>query len=123
MTTRGKNYLSKIKAAGSLYDLQGIELAFKQDMKLIWEELERLCNAAEEKRVSLRTGTETSSLKEVLFRRAKAEMDAYHNMRADSSCASEERKLQHQRFRGVYQIIKEAELEDEYDAWRQANGK
>lgn len=123
MTTKRKNYLTKIKSAANIYDLQGIEIAFKQDLQLGWDEIKRLCDAAEEKRVSLRTNEETARLKEILFTRVKAEMDAYHDMGADSGCTNEERELQRQRFCSVYQIVEEAELEDQYDAWKQAEGR
>lgn len=34
MTRKAQTYLTRIKAAGSIYDLQGIEIAFKQDSTL-----------------------------------------------------------------------------------------
>ncbi len=58
-------------------------------------------------------------LKELLFFRAKTEMEAYQSM--TEGYTEEEKELQRQRFCSVYQIIEEAELEDEYEAWRQDN--
>ncbi|MCD8075153.1 MAG: hypothetical protein LUF27_08975 [Lachnospiraceae bacterium] len=58
-------------------------------------------------------------LKELLFFRAKAEMESYQSM--TGVYTEEEKELQRQRFCSVYQIIEEAELEDEYEAWRQDN--
>ncbi|MCD7884712.1 MAG: hypothetical protein LUI87_13560 [Lachnospiraceae bacterium] len=58
-------------------------------------------------------------LKELLFFRAKAEMEAYQSMA--KGYTEDEKELQRQRFCSVYQIIEEAELEDEYEAWRQNN--
>ena len=59
------------------------------------------------------------ALKELLFFRAKAEMEAYQSM--TEGYTEEEKELQRQRFCSVYQIIEEAELEDEYEEWRQDN--
>ena len=47
MTRKAQTYLTRIKAAGSIYDLQGIEIAFKQDSTLGWDDIDRLCKAAD----------------------------------------------------------------------------
>lgn len=60
-----------------------------------------------------------SNLKEVLFFRVKAELDAYSSM--GSGYSEEEKELQRARFCSAYQIVEEAELEDEYLAWKEAN--
>ena len=72
MTRKAQTYLTRIKAAGNIYDLQGIEIAFKQDMTLSCNDLGSLCRAAEDKRYSLRNNEET--LKLILFFRTKAEL-------------------------------------------------
>lgn len=59
-----------------MYDLQSVEIAFKQDSSLTWEDIDKLCAASDDKRYSFRHHVETSQIKEVLFRRTKAEMDA-----------------------------------------------
>lgn len=74
------------------------------------------------KRYSLRNNEETLKLKQILFFRTKAEMDAYHDM----SCKPEdwteaEIEQQRSRFCSVWQVIEEAELVDEYEAWKEAN--
>ena len=53
MTRKAQTYLTRIKAAGSIYDLQGVEIAFKQDSTLGWDDISRLCKAADEKRYTL----------------------------------------------------------------------
>lgn len=58
-------------------------------------------------------------LKELIFFRAKAELEGYTEM--TEGYTEEEKELQRARFSAVYQIIEEAELEDEYEAWRSAN--
>lgn len=58
-------------------------------------------------------------LKYVLFFRCKAEYDGYIGM--DDTYTEEEKELQRARFMSVYQIIEEAELEDEYRAWKETN--
>lgn len=53
----------------------------------------------------------------------KAEMDAYHDMsRAPESNTPEEIERQRARFCSVWQVLEEAELVDEYDAWKCAGG-
>jgi len=60
-------------------------------------------------------------LKYVVFFRCKAELDAYASMEKDSTFTEEEKEEQRARFCSAYQIIEEAELEDEYQAWKEAN--
>ena len=55
MTRKALTYLTRIKAAGSIYDLQGVEIAFEQDSTLGWDDIDRLCKAADEKRYTLVT--------------------------------------------------------------------
>ena len=122
MTRKAQTYLTRIKAAGNIYDLQGIEIAFKQDMTLSCNDLGSLCGAAEDKRYSLRNNEETLKLKQILFFRTKAEMDAYHDMsRKPEDWTEAEIEQQRSRFCSVWQVIEEAELVDEYEAWKEAN--
>lgn len=80
MTNKAKTYLKNIQEADTEKKLIGIEIAFKQDMTLSCNDLGSLCRAAEDKRYSLRNNEETLKLKQILFFRTKAEMDAYHDM-------------------------------------------
>lgn len=59
------------------------------------------------------------NIKELLFFRAKTELEAYLDMR--DGYTEEEKESQRQRFCSVYQIIEEAELEDEYEEYRKNN--
>ncbi len=59
------------------------------------------------------------NLKELVFSRAKAELDAYRDMEQDGGYTDEEKKLQRQRFCSVYQIFEEAGLENEYEHWKE----
>lgn len=63
MTRKAQTYLTRIKRAGSIYDLQGIEIAFKQDSTLDWDDIVRLCKAVDEKRYTLTNGEDTIRLK------------------------------------------------------------
>ena len=106
----------------SIYDLQGIEIAFKQDSTLGWDDIDRLCKAADEKRYTLTNSEDTIRLKNLLFFRVKAEMVAYHDMsHAPESNTAEEIQRQRARFCSVWQVLEEAELVDEYDAWKSAD--
>ena len=80
MTNKAKTYLKNIQEADTEKKLIGIEIAFKQDMTLSCNDLGSLCRAAEDKRYSLRNNEETLKLKQILFFRTKAEMDADHDM-------------------------------------------
>ena len=111
MTNKAKTYLKNIQEADTEKKLIGIEIAFKQDMTLSCNDLGSLCRAAEDKRYSLRNNEETLKLKQILFFRTKAEMDAYHDMS----------RKPRSRFCSVWQVIEEAELVDEYEAWKEAN--
>ena len=91
MTNKAKTYLKNIQEADTEKKLIGIEIAFKQDMTLSCSDLGSLCKAAEDKRYSLRNNEETLKLK------------------------------QRSRFCSVWQVIEEAELVDEYEAWKEAN--
>lgn len=77
---------------------------------------------AEDKRYTLRNNAETLRLKDILFQRTKAEMDAYHDMsRKPESWTAEDIAHQRIRFCSIWQVIEEAELVDEYEAWKEAN--
>ena len=122
MMKNAKTYLTHIQAAATERELTGIEIAFKQDMTLICSDLGSLCRAAEDKRYSLRNNEETLKLKQILFFRTKAEMDAYHDMsRKPEDRTEAEIEQQRSRFCSVWQVIEEAELVDEYEAWKEAN--
>ena len=91
-------------------------------MTLSCNDLGSLCRAAEDKRYSLRNNEETLKLKQILFFRTKAEMDAYHDMsRKPEDWTEAEIEQQRNRFCSVWQVIEEAELVDEYEAWKEAN--
>ena len=122
MMNRAKTYLKNIQEADTEKKLVGIEIAFKQDMIISCDDLDKLCRAAEEKRYILRNNAETLKLKHILFLRTKAEMDAYHDMsRQPEHWSAEEIEQQRTRFCAVWQVIEEAELVDEYEAWKEAN--
>lgn len=104
MTNKAKTYLKNIQEADTEKKLIGIEITFKQDMTLSCNDLGSLCRAAEDKRYSLRNNEETLKLKQILFFRTKAEIEQ-----------------QRSRFCSVWQVIEEAELVDEYEAWKEAN--
>ena len=122
MTNKAKTYLKNIQGADTEKKLIGIEIAFKQDMSINCDDLGRLCRAAEDKRYILRNNAETMRLKDILFQRTKAEMDAYHDMsRKPESWTAEDITHQRIRFCSIWQVIEEAELVDEYEAWKEAN--
>ena len=122
MMKKAKTYLASIQAAATERELTGIELMFKQDMSINCDDLGKLCRAAEEKRYTLRNNAETLKLKNILFLRTKSEMDAYHDMsRQPEHWSPEEIEQQRTRFCAVWQVIEEAELVDEYEAWKEAN--
>ena len=122
MTNKAKTYLKNIQEADTEKKLIGIEIAFKQDMTLSCNDLGSLCMAAEDRRYSLRNNEETLKLKQILFFRTKAEMDAYHDMsRKPEDWTEAEIEQQRSRFCSVWQVIEEAELVDEYEAWKEAN--
>lgn len=122
MTNKAKTYLTSIQAATTERELTGIEIRFKQDMSISCDDLGSLCRAAEDKRYILRNNEETLKLKQILFFRTKAEMDAYHDMsRKQEDWTAEEIEKQRIRFCSVWQVIEEAELVDEYEAWKEAN--
>ena len=110
MTNKAKTYLKNIQEADTEKKLIGIEIAFKQDMTLGCNDLGSLCRAAEDKRYSLRNNGETLKLKQILFFRTKAN---YQKKNFGTISAS--------RFCSVWQVIEEAELVDEYEAWKEAN--
>ena len=122
MMKNAKTYLTRIQAAATERELTGIEIAFKQDMSINCDDLGKLCRAAEDKRYTLRNNAETLRLKDILFQRTKAEMDAYHDMsRKPESWTAEDIAHQRIRFCSIWQVIEEAELADEYEAWKEAN--
>lgn len=121
MMKKAKTYLASIEKAATERELLGIEIQFKQDMTITCDDLGKLCRAAEDKRYTLRNNEETRRLKHILFFRTKAEMDAYHDMsRKPESWSAEEIEHQRIRFCSVWQVIEEAELADEYEAWKEA---
>lgn len=63
----------------------------------------------------------TLTLKELVFFRAKAELDGYLMMKNGVGYTEAEMEVQRDRFCSVYQIIEEAELETEYETWKQKN--
>lgn len=122
MMKKAKTYLASIQAAATERELIGIELMFKQDMSINCDDLGKLCRAAEDKRYTLRNNAETLQLKGILFQRTRAEMDAYHDMsHKPESWTAEDIERQRIRFYAVWQVIEEAELVDEYEAWKEAN--
>ena len=122
MTNKAKTYLKNIQEADTEKKLVGIEIAFKQDMSINCDDLGKLCRAAEDKRYTLRNNAETLKLKHILFLRTKSEMDAYHDMsHKPESWTAEDIEHQRIRFCAVWQVIEEAELVDEYEAWKEAN--
>ena len=121
MMKKAKTYLASIQAAATERELTGIEIKFKQDMTINCDDLGKLCRAAEDKRYILRNNEETLKLKRILFFRTKAEMNAYHDMsRKLESWTAEDIERQRIRFCAVWQVIEEAELVDEYEAWKEA---
>ena len=122
MMKKAKTYLASIQAAATERELTSIEIAFKQDMSINCDDLGKLCRAADDKRYTLRNDAESLRLKDTLFQRTKAEMDAYHNMsHKPESRTTEDIERQRIRFCAVWQVIEEAELVDEYEAWKEAN--
>lgn len=122
MTNKAKTYLKNIQEADTEKKLIGIEIAFKQDMTLSCSDLGSLCRAADDRRYILRNKVDTIQLKEILFKRTGAEMDAYHYMsRKPESWSAEEIEKQRIRFCAVWQVIEEAELVDEYEVWKATN--
>ena len=122
MMKKAKTYLKNIQEADTEKKLAGIEITFKQDMSINCDDLGKLCRAAEDKRYTLRNNAETLKLKNILFFRTKAEMDAYHDMsHQPEHWSAEEIEKQRIRFCAVWQVIEEAELVDEYEAWKEAN--
>lgn len=122
MMKKAKTYLASIQAAATERELTGIEIKFKQDMSINCDDLGKLCRAAEDKRYTLRNNAESLRLKGILFQRTKTEMDAYHDMsHKPESWTAEDIERQRIRFCAVWQVIEEAELADEYEAWKEAN--
>ena len=122
MTNKAKTYFTSIQAATTERELTGLEIRFKQDMSISCDDLGSLCRVAEDKRYSLRNNEETLKLKQILFFRTKAEMDAYHDMsRKQEDWTETEIEQQRSRFCSVWQVIEEAEQVDEYEAWKEAN--
>ena len=122
MMKKAKTYLASIQTATTERELTGIEIKFKQDVSIDWDDISKLCRAADDRRYILRNKVDTIQLKEILFKRTGAEMDAYHDMsRKPESWSAEEIEKQRIRFCAVWQVIEEAELVDEYEAWKEAN--
>ena len=96
-------------------------------MTLSCSDLGSLCRAAEDRRYSLRNNEETLKLKQILFFRTKAgkmtgvrPVRLIHDKRA-AGWTEAEIEQQRSRFCSVWQVIEEAELVDEYEAWKEAN--
>ena len=63
-----------------------------------------------------------TNLKDILFFRTADEYEAYTEMNMRRSTWTEEEiDRQRDRFCSAYQIVEEAELEDEYQAWKEAH--
>ena len=122
MMKKAKTYLASIQTATTERELTGIEIKFKQDVSIDWDDISKLCRAADDRRYILRNKVDTIQLKEILFKRTGAEMDAYHDMsRKPESWSAEEIEKQRIRFCAVRQVIEEAELVDEYEVWKATN--
>ena len=122
MTKKIRNYLTSIQLAATERELLAIETRFKQDVGIDWDDLSKLCRAADDRRYILRNKVDTIQLKELLFKRTGAEMDAYHDMsHKPESWTAEEIEKQRIRFCAVWQVIEEAELVDEYEVWKATN--
>ena len=122
MMKKAKTYLASIQTATTERELTGIEIKFKQDVSIDWDDISKLCRAADDRRYILRNKVDTIQLKEILFKRTGAEMDAYHDMsRKPESWSAEEIVKQRIRFCAVWQVIEEAELVDEYEVWKATN--
>ena len=72
MTKKIKNYLTSIQLAATERELLAIETRFKQDVSIDWDDLSKLCRAADDRRYILRNKVDTIQLKELLFRRTGA---------------------------------------------------
>ena len=122
MMKKAKTYLASIQTATTERELTGIEIKFKRDVSIDWDDISKLCRAADDRRYILRNKVDTIQLKEILFKRTGAEMDAYHDMsRKPESWSAEEIEKQRIRFCAVWQVIEEAELVDEYEVWKATN--
>lgn len=122
MMKKAKTYLASIQTATTERELTGIEIKFKQDVSIDWDDISKLCRAADDRRYILRNKVDTIQLKEILFKRTGAEVDAYHDMsRKPESWSAEEIEKQRIRFCAVWQVIEEAELVDEYEVWKATN--
>ena len=122
MMKKAKTYLASIQTATTERELTGIEIKFKQDVSIDWDDISKLCRAADDRRYILRNKVDTIQLKEILFKRTGAEMDAYHDMsRKPESWSAEEIEKQRIRFCAVWQVNEEAELVDEYEVWKATN--
>ena len=122
MMKKAKTYLASIQTATTERELTGIEIKFKQDVSIDWDDISKLCRAADDRRYILRNKVDTIQLQEILFKRTGAEMDAYHDMsRKPESWSAEEIEKQRIRFCAVWQVIEEAELVDEYEVWKATN--
>ena len=122
MTKKIKNYLTSIKLSATERDQLANETRNTQEVSNDWEDLRKQSRAADDRRYILRNKVDTIQLKELLFRRTGAEMDAYHDMsRQPERWSAEEIEKQRIRVCAVWQVIEEAELSDEYEAWKEAN--
>ena len=72
MMKKAKTYLASIQTATTERELTGIEIKFKQDVSIDWDDISKLCRAADDRRYILRNKVDTIQLKEILFKRTGA---------------------------------------------------
>lgn len=84
-------------------------------------EKEAILRACEGRDYILRNRAEAWAVMNILFFRVKAEMDAYRDLSgAPQSWTPDEIAEQRTRFISLWQVIEEAELAGEYEAWQYA---
>ncbi len=109
MTNKAKTYLRNIQEARYREEADWHRDRLQAGHDLSCNDLGSLCRAAEDRRYSLRNNEETLKLKQILFFRTKAEMDAYHDMsRKPEDWTEAEIEQQRSRFCSVWQVIEEA---------------
>lgn len=119
--TNTEAYKARIEAAGSRDALQAIETEVRKDRGLTFGEKEAILRACEGRDYILRNRAEAWAVMNILFFRVKAEMDAYRDLSgAPQSWAPDEIAEQRTRFISLWQVIEEAELAGEYEAWQYA---
>ena len=119
--TNTENYKARIEAAASRDELQSIKRKVTWDDSLTYMEKDFLLKTCEGRDYTLRNTPETRAVMNILFFRVKAEMDAYRDLSgAPQSWTPEEIEQQRMRFVSLWQVIEEAELAGEYEAWQYA---